>query len=82
MSHNYYEPAKNVMCRSTLSVEWDGTLCDYNFNQIPTMPMNHGAPSTVFDFDTKELSSRKIVLDSHCFTCTLGAGSSCRGATA
>lgn len=74
--------AENVMCRSTLSVGWDGTLYDCDFNQMLSMPVNHGVPSSIFSFDMVKLSARKIVLDDHCFACTAGAGSSCQGATA
>jgi radical SAM/Cys-rich protein len=74
--------AAGVMCRNTLSVGWDGTLYDCDFNQMLEMPVAPGAPRTVFDFDLAALTSREIVLGPHCFGCTAGAGSSCGGATA
>jgi radical SAM/Cys-rich protein len=74
--------AAGVMCRNTLSVGWDGTLYDCDFNQMLELPLHPAAPRTVFDFDLAALRSREIVLGVHCFGCTAGAGSSCGGATA
>jgi hypothetical protein len=69
------------MCRSTLSVGWDGTLYDCDFNQMLDLPVHPSAPRTVFDFDLSALDGREIVLGPHCFGCTAGSGSSCGGAT-
>jgi radical SAM/Cys-rich protein len=73
--------AAGVMCRNTLSVGWDGTLYDCDFNQMLELPVHPRAPRTIFDFDLEALSRREIVLGPHCFGCTAGAGSSCGGAT-
>lgn len=73
--------AENVMCRSTLSVGWDGTLYDCDFNQMLSIPVDHGAPTSVAAFNFSKLAGRQIVCDNHCFSCTAGAGSSCQGAT-
>jgi radical SAM/Cys-rich protein len=73
--------AAGVMCRETLSVGWDGTLHDCDFNQMLELPLAAGAPRTVFDFDLDALAERRIVTGPHCFGCTAGAGSSCGGAT-
>ncbi len=71
--------ARGIMCRSTLSVGWDGTLYDCDFNQMLELPL---APRThVRDVDLEALGRRAIVVDRHCFGCTAGAGSSCGGAT-
>lgn len=70
----------NVMCRNTLSVAWDGTLYDCDFNQMLSLPVNHGAPDHIDIFDFEQLKSRQIVTANHCFACTAGAGSSCQGA--
>ena len=79
-----YNPAAahNVMCRTTLSVGWDGTLYDCDFNQMLCLPVNHGAPDNIADFDADRLRTRTIVTGNHCYGCTAGAGSSCQGATA
>jgi radical SAM/Cys-rich protein len=74
--------AAGVMCRGTLSVGWDGTLYDCDFNQMLELPVDPRVPRTVFDFDLAALAGREIVLGPHCFGCTAGAGSSCGGATA
>ncbi len=74
--------AAGVMCRGTLSVGWDGTLYDCDFNQMLELPVEARVPRTVFDFDPEALAGREIVLGPHCFGCTAGAGSSCGGATA
>ena len=74
--------AAGVMCRGTLSVGWDGTLYDCDFNQMLELPVDPRVPRTVFDFDAAALAGREIVLGPHCFGCTAGAGSSCGGATA
>jgi radical SAM/Cys-rich protein len=73
--------AAGVMCRETLSVGWDGTLYDCDFNQMLDLPVHAAAPRTVFDFDLDALAGREIVVGPHCFGCTAGAGSSCGGAT-
>jgi radical SAM/Cys-rich protein len=73
--------AQNAMCRTTLSVGWDGTLYDCDFNQMLEMKVNHGAPHTIANFDFDKLRNRRIRLHNHCYACTAGAGSSCQGAT-
>ena len=72
--------AKNVMCRDTVSVGWDGSLYDCDFNQMLGLKCGYGAPAHIKDFDTAALGARKIVTAPHCFGCTAGAGSSCTGA--
>jgi radical SAM/Cys-rich protein len=75
--------AAGVMCRTYLSVGWDGTLYDCDFNQMLAMPTNHGAPNTLRALVASgALLSRRVVTDRHCFGCTAGAGSSCAGAVA
>ena len=79
-----YNPAAaaGVMCRNMLSVGWDGTLYDCDFNQMLEMPVNHGAPRHISGFDAGKLDARQIETGPHCFGCTAGGGSSCGGATA
>ena len=74
--------ARAVMCRSMVSVGWDGTLYDCDFNQMLEMPVSSSAPRHIRDFDVERLAARRIEVDRHCFGCTAGAGSSCAGATA
>jgi radical SAM/Cys-rich protein len=75
--------ADGVMCRTYLSVGWDGTLYDCDFNQMLDMPVDHGAPRTLGALLASGGSlSRRVATDRHCFGCTAGAGSSCAGAVA
>ncbi|MDQ7051782.1 MAG: arsenosugar biosynthesis radical SAM protein ArsS, partial [candidate division KSB1 bacterium] len=74
--------AEGVMCRSLISVGYDGRLYDCDFNQMLDMQIENGKPMTIFNFDFDQLMQRKIRFASHCFGCTAGAGSSCGGATA
>ena len=71
--------ARGVMCRNTLSVGWDGTLYDCDFNQMLEMPVNHGAPSRIENASMETLAQRVIEVGPHCFGCTAGGGSSCGG---
>jgi radical SAM/Cys-rich protein len=79
-----YNPvaAASVMCRYTLSVGWEGTLYDCDFNQMLDLSVTAAAPRTIQEFDEALLARREIVLGPHCFGCTAGQGSSCGGATA
>ncbi len=79
-----YNPAAaaGVMCRNTLSVGWDGTLYDCDFNQMLDLPVGPAAPRTIFEADRRALEGRAIAVGPHCFGCTAGAGSSCGGAVA
>jgi radical SAM/Cys-rich protein len=72
--------AAGVMCRYTLSVGWDGTLYDCDFNQMLDLPVNHGVPRHIRDFAPERLHTRQIVTRNHCYGCTAGSGSSCGGA--
>jgi len=71
--------ATGVMCRSTLSVGWDGTLYDCDFNQMLALPVSTEAPRHIRDFDPARLHHRRIATRNHCYGCTAGAGSSCGG---
>jgi radical SAM/Cys-rich protein len=79
-----FNPAavNGLMCRSTLSVGWDGRLYDCDFNQMLDLGTAAGAPQTIVDATPSTLAARRIVVGPHCFGCTAGAGSSCGGATA
>lgn len=71
-----------LMCRHTLSVGWDGRLFDCDFNQMLDLEVAPELPRNIHDFAYESLSRRKIVVGQHCFGCTAGAGSGCRGAIA
>ncbi|MDT8379960.1 MAG: arsenosugar biosynthesis radical SAM protein ArsS [Desulfotignum sp.] len=69
----------SIMCRTTLSVGWDGRLYDCDFNQMLELVVNSGGPDHIKDFNFSRLADREIVIQNHCFACTAGAGSSCQG---
>ena len=79
---NAFNPgaAQEVMCRNLISVGYDGSLYDCDFNQMLEWRVDHGVPSSVWNFDYDKLMARRIVFGSHCYGCTAGAGSSCGGA--
>lgn len=70
----------NVMCRSMISVDWEGRLFDCDFNQMLNIELDSQAPQHIGDFNLNDLRARRIVTGRHCFGCTAGAGSSCQGA--
>ena len=80
---NSFNPgaASGVMCRSMISVGFDGRLYDCDFNQMLDLELSPTDGATIFDFNLENLSKRKIIFDQHCYGCTAGAGSSCGGAT-
>ena len=77
-----FNPAtvEGLMCRTLVSVGWDGALYDCDFNQMLNMPINHGRPQHIRDFDAHLLALREIRTGPHCYGCTAGSGSSCTGA--
>ena len=81
---NAYNPAAaaGVMCRTTVSVNYDGRLSDCDFNQMLDLGLDAAAPQTIFDATLEALEQRAVGVGPHCFGCTAGAGSSCGGATA
>jgi radical SAM/Cys-rich protein len=76
--------AEGVMCRSLVSVGYDGRIYDCDFNQMLEMEARErrGKPLSIFSFDFERVLEREIRFASHCLGCTAGAGSSCGGATA
>jgi radical SAM/Cys-rich protein len=70
---------QNLMCRSLISVGWDGTLYDCDFNQMLELPLFKADSRTIKEFDLAALERRRIVIGDHCYGCTAGAGSSCGG---
>jgi radical SAM/Cys-rich protein len=70
-----------VMCRNTISVDWQGFLYDCDFNQMLGLKIRDGSPIHISNFDLAALQKRSIILGQHCYACTAGAGSSCQGAT-
>ncbi|MHC6179999.1 arsenosugar biosynthesis radical SAM (seleno)protein ArsS [Clostridium sp. JNZ X4-2] len=73
------EALENMMCRSQLSVGWDGLLYDCDFNQA--LGMTAEGVGQIQDLKGRSMTSRKIVFGNHCYACTAGSGSSCGGVT-
>eukprot|EP00903_Cladosiphon_okamuranus_P006603 g6450.t1 len=86
-----------LMCKDTVNVGWDGRIFDCDFNQQLELGMGTAGTNTrasdklrsvqegysVFDVDSvDDLQTTEIVLESHCYGCTAGNGSSCQGQTA
>ena len=82
VNHFNPETIPELMCRHLVSVSWDGSLFDCDFNQMLGIPLGAGPP-TLWDVDDLEaLADAQVATGSHCFGCTAGAGSSCGGALA
>jgi radical SAM/Cys-rich protein len=69
-----------LMCRTTLSVGWDGRLYDCDFNQMLDLELAPGLPRHIGEADLESLARRPIVTNQHCYGCTAGSGSGCQGA--
>jgi radical SAM/Cys-rich protein len=71
-----------VMCRNLLSVGWDGSLYDCDFNQMLDLPVrdDKGRTLKISSLSLDQASSRAITTGNHCYACTAGPGSSCGGA--
>ena len=76
------ENVDGVMCRSLVSVDWQGYAYDCDFNQMLGLPLRvDGRPRThLSDLVGFDLSGNAIVVREHCYGCTAGQGSSCGGA--
>lgn len=70
-----------VMCRNTISVDWQGYLYDCDFNQMLGLKVSEKVKRHISEFDLREIEQRDIVVGQHCFACTAGSGSSCQGST-
>ncbi len=69
-----------LMCRSLVSIGWDGRLYDCDFNQMLELPLQENSSKTIENLNLSKISQRPIVVGPHCFGCTAGSGSSCGGA--
>ena len=70
---------ENLMCKKTISVNWQGQIYDCDFNQQINLKGNKG-PKTLSDLINKSFKfNYGVAVNQHCFACTAGAGSSCGG---
>ncbi len=73
---------QQVMCRSLISVDWQGHLYDCDFNQMLGLALGAGASRHIGELVPDEVNGSAIAVADHCFGCTAGQGSSCGGALA
>jgi len=73
---------KSVMCRTLLSIDWQGYAYDCDFNQMLGLPLRNGGKlrTHISELCGKSLTGKNIVVRDHCYGCTAGQGSSCGGA--
>ncbi|TCK18985.1 radical SAM/Cys-rich protein [Thiogranum longum] len=78
------ENLSTVMCRSLVSIDWQGYVYDCDFNQMLGLVWQSGQGTRIHISDLAEepIEGREIAIADHCFGCTAGQGSSCGGAIA
>jgi radical SAM/Cys-rich protein len=81
------ENLEAVMCRSLLSVDWQGYVYDCDFNQMLDLPLRleggkrpGGKRARLAELIGRDLDGNPIAVRDHCYGCTAGQGSSCGGA--
>lgn len=81
------ENLESVMCRSLVSVDWQGFVYDCDFNQMLGVPLgadrrssDGGRRTQLSDLIGRDLAGSPIAVRDHCYGCTAGQGSSCGGA--
>ena len=82
--HNSFRPENldNLMCRNTISIDWQGYVYDCDFNQMLAMPLAATRKSRphITELSLSDLNDAPIATAAHCYGCTAGQGSSCGGA--
>ncbi|WP_165062817.1 arsenosugar biosynthesis radical SAM (seleno)protein ArsS [Adlercreutzia sp. ZJ154] len=76
------DTCENMMCRHQLSVGWDGTVYDCDFNlALGLAAEDENGPINIADYanDAARSLQRSIKFGNHCYACTAGFGSSCGG---
>lgn len=75
---------EQVMCRSLLSIDWQGYAYDCDFNQMLGLPLGAagGRRTHIAELAARALDGAPIAVADHCYGCTAGQGSSCGGALA
>jgi radical SAM/Cys-rich protein len=73
---------EQVMCRNLISVGWDGSVYDCDFNQMLDLPVTNDAGKRlhISSLTPAQLLQPEITVGDHCYACTAGSGSSCGGA--
>jgi radical SAM/Cys-rich protein len=70
-----------VMCRNLISIGWEGSVYDCDFNQMLDLPLTDGSGARlkISSLSLDQVAPREITTGDHCYACTAGAGSSCGG---
>jgi radical SAM/Cys-rich protein len=78
------ETAGVIMCRTMMSVDWQGLLYNCDFNQVLGLPVRgrDGRVLTIDDLEEAVRAGSRLELGQHCYCCTAGEGSSCTGSLA
>lgn len=73
---------QTIMCRSLISIDWQGYVYDCDFNQMLDLPLQLSGKSRLHlrELNYDGLEALPIVVADHCYGCTAGQGSSCGGA--
>jgi radical SAM/Cys-rich protein len=82
LQNNYQkENISSLMCRNTLSIDWQGYVYDCDFNQMLDLPLGASAnkQTHITELNDSALSNQPITVRQHCYGCTAGQGSSCGG---
>jgi len=76
------ENLAGLMCKSLISVDWQGYVYDCDFNQMLNLAIKdeHDQPTHLSDLMQQDITGGSIVVMDHCYGCTAGQGSSCGGA--
>src|SRR5262245_32892563 len=71
-----------VMCRNLISIGWDGSVYDCDFNKMLDLPVTDAPVKRlhISSLTVQQLTEPSITVGDHCYACTAGSGSSCGGA--
>ena len=77
-----HENTSSVMCRSLISIDWQGYVYDCDFNQMLDMPLQIDTRPKlhITDLTGSDVEGNNILVAGHCYGCTAGQGSGCGGA--
>ena len=75
------DAAGHIMCRTLVSIDWQGVLYNCDFNQACGLPITgpDGRVVRVDDLESAARTGNELFLAQHCYCCTAGEGSSCTG---
>ena len=74
------ENLQSVMCKSLISIDWQGYVYDCDFNQMLELPLSDSERVHISDVNNVQLEGINIAVADHCYACIAGQGSSCGGA--